>query len=96
MYFNYDHLEFRYEPFPIGLAKPLIEPGLYREFLASHPDREWFQYMEKLGHKYSLSEHFNPKAFHRFLKTSPLWSDFVCGWCRRWRNANSTSVSART
>ena len=25
MYFNYDHLEFRYEPYPMGLAKPLIE-----------------------------------------------------------------------
>lgn len=76
MYFNYDHLEFRYEPYPIGLAKPLIEPGLYEEFLANYPPQDWFIYMEKLGHKYSLSEHFNPKAFHKFLKTSPLWSDF--------------------
>jgi len=76
MYFNYDHLEFRYEPYPIGLAKPLIEPGLYREMLAGYPDREWFMYLEKLGHKYSLSEHFNPKTFRKFLGANPLWNDF--------------------
>jgi len=76
MYFNYDHLEFRYEPFPIGLAKPLIEPGLYKEMLAGYPDREWFMYLEKLGHKYSLSEHFNPKTFRKFLDANPLWNDF--------------------
>jgi hypothetical protein len=76
MYFNYDHLEFRYEPYPIGLAKPLIEPGLYREMLAGYPDREWFMYLEKLGHKYSLSEHFNPKTFRKFLHANPLWNNF--------------------
>ena len=76
MYFNYDHLEFRYGPYPIGLAKPLIEPGLYREFLANYPQQNWFAYKEKLGHKYSLLEHFNPNTFHKFLKTNPLWNDF--------------------
>ena len=77
MYFNYDHLEFRYEPYPIGLAKPLIEPGLYREFLANYPQQDWFAYKEKLDHKYSLSEHFNLKTFHKSLKTGPpLWNDF--------------------
>lgn len=76
MYFNYDHLEFHYEPYPIGLAKPLMEPGQYREFLDNYPEQDWFIYKEKLGHKYTLSEHFNPKAFNRFLKSSPLWHDF--------------------
>ena len=64
MYFNFDNLQFRYSPYPIGIAKPLMDSGLYREMLASYPDRERFQYMEKLGHKYTLSEHFNPKDFH--------------------------------
>ena len=76
MYFNYDNLSFRYDPYPIGLAKPLMEPDLYREFLANYPSMEWFKYIEKLGHKYSLSEHFNPDAFSKFLRANPLWSDF--------------------
>ena len=33
-------------------------------------------YLEKLGHKYSLSEHFNPKTFRKFLDANPLWNDF--------------------
>jgi hypothetical protein len=76
MYFNYDNLGFRYEPYPIGLAKPLMEPDLYREFLANYPSSEWFLYIEKLGHKYSLSEHFNPEMFRKYLRSNPLWNDF--------------------
>lgn len=77
MYFNYDNLEFRYEPYPIGLAKPLIDADLYKEILASYPSREWFMYLEKLGYKYSLSEHFNPRPFKRFIRSNPLWRDFA-------------------
>ena len=33
MYFSYDNLKFRYEPFPIGLAKPLMEESAYEEFV---------------------------------------------------------------
>jgi hypothetical protein len=76
MYFNYDNLEFHYAPFPIGLAKPLIDPAQYREFLDNYPPVERFKYMAKLGHKYSLSEHFDQKAFHAFLKSNPVWHDF--------------------
>ena len=76
MYFNYDNLEFRYEPFPIGLAKPLMEPGLYKEFLANYPSLDRFRYLEKLGHKYSLSEHFNPRPFKQFINSNPLWKEF--------------------
>jgi hypothetical protein len=76
MYFNYDNLTFRYEPYPIGLAKPLMEPGVYREFLENYPPIERFKYIEKLGHKYSLSEHFTPDAFGKFLRENPLWNDF--------------------
>jgi hypothetical protein len=86
MYFNYDNLKFRYSPFPIGLAKPLMDPSLYKAMLANHPGKEQFIYKEKLGHKYTLSEHFNPKAFHRFIRTSPVWSDFY----RRLKNRDFT------
>lgn len=76
MYFDYDNLEFRYEPYPIGLAKPLMASDLYQEFLTNYPALEQFDYLEKLGHKYSLSEHFNPRAFKRFIKSNALWKDF--------------------
>lgn len=76
MYFNYDNLEFRYDPFPIGISRPLMRPEVYREFLDNYPEKEQFKYMAKLGHKYSLSEHFDSKAFYHYLRENPLWKDF--------------------
>jgi hypothetical protein len=35
--FSYDDLEFRYEPFPIGVAKPALAEDLYRELVDSYP-----------------------------------------------------------
>jgi len=32
MYFKYDHLEFRYDPYPIGLAKPLPDMSVIKQF----------------------------------------------------------------
>lgn len=51
MFFSYDHLKFRYEPFPIGIAKPLMDPAIYKEFVDSYPDKELFAYISKLGKK---------------------------------------------
>jgi hypothetical protein len=75
-YLNYDHLTLRYEPFPIGLAKPVIEPSLYDRFVAAYPPAELFQYIPKIGKKYSLSERNNPDKYKSFLQDTPLWRDF--------------------
>jgi len=76
MYFNYDHLKIRYAPFPIGLAKPLMEEGLYQEFINNWPEQELFKPMPELGRKYALSQKFHSKQYHDFVKSNPLWSDF--------------------
>ncbi len=76
MYFNYEHLKFRYDPFPIGLAKPLMEDDLYQQFLAVWPDRDLFKFMPELGNKYALSQKFNRRQYHDFVKSVPLWKDF--------------------
>jgi hypothetical protein len=76
MFFRYDHLEFRYEPFPIGLAKPLVDEGGYREMLSGYPDRELFAYLPEIGHKYSLSEKNNPKRYHETIRSRPVWREF--------------------
>ena len=76
MFFNYDHLQFRYEPFPIGLAKPLMEGPGYREMLAAYPDKELFAYLPELGHKYSLSEKNNPKGYQELIRNRPVWREF--------------------
>jgi hypothetical protein len=76
MFFTYDHLVLRYEPFPIGLAKPLMEPGLYQELLANYPPLEKFAYHPKVGHKYTLSEKSNPGQYHDIVRNAPIWRRF--------------------
>ena len=74
--FSYANLELRYDPFPIGLAKPLVDVAVYADMLKNYPDRELFAYLAKVGHKYSLSEKSNPKAYHNHIKAHPVWRDF--------------------
>jgi hypothetical protein len=73
--FSYDHLEFRYEPFPIGVAKPALAGDIYRELVDSYPPQELFAYLPKVGHKYSLSEKYNGQAYAKFIKSSAPWRE---------------------
>jgi hypothetical protein len=51
-----EQIEFRYEPFPIGFIRNVLDPELYERLLASWPDEHLFEYKPSLGNKYSLSE----------------------------------------
>ena len=73
--FSYDHLRFRYEPFPIGIAKPALAGDLYRELVDSYPPRELFAYLPKVGHKYSLSEKSNGEAYAKFIRGQKVWRE---------------------
>jgi len=75
-YFSYDQLNFKYDPFPIGLAKPLMNDALYQTLVDNYPSLDRFEFMPKLGKKYTLSERFNPKAYHDVIKNDPVWRDF--------------------
>lgn len=79
MYFSYEHLQLRYEPFPIGLAKPVLDEALYRDMLDNYPDIGLFRsHAEygKAGHKYALTEKLEPKKYYGFIRSNPLWRDF--------------------
>ncbi len=75
-YFDYENLALRYEPFPIGLASPLIESTLYSEMVANWPSTELFKQMPRLGNKFALSEKFNRKQYYSAIRSTPVWKDF--------------------
>ena len=75
MFFNFENLQFRYEPFPIGIARPAIAPSAYQDFIANYPPQELFAYHPKVGHKYTLSEKSNPDKYHEVLRTRPVWGE---------------------
>ena len=75
-FFRYDHLMMRYQPFPIGLARPLVDEATYREMVDAFPPLERFRALSKVGDKYTLSEKFHPKTFREVVEASPIWREF--------------------
>ncbi len=73
--FRFEQAEFLYEPYPIGLIKPIMEQDLYDELVDTFPPVELFKFMPKFGNKYTLSEKFNAKNYHKFIAQAPLWCD---------------------
>jgi hypothetical protein len=63
-----DTLEFIYEPFPIGDAKPVFTASMYEEIIRDWPRTELFLFKENLGKKYSLSEVNNAKQYYEYTK----------------------------
>ena len=79
MFFSFEHLKFRYDPFPIGVARPLMSEGVYQEFLGNFPDVDLFEdykAMGKPGDKYTLSEKENPRVYNDFVRSNPVWREF--------------------
>jgi len=70
---NFDELELRYRPFPIGLIRSAMAEDVYLECLREFPETEQFEYMDEIGHKYSLSEKNAPANYDRLIKTVPIW-----------------------
>lgn len=76
---DFDQLELRYEPYPIGLAKGVFDQATYDSLVASYPSLDLFKYMPHLGKKYSLSELNHPKAYKKFIHETPIWRE-LHGW----------------
>src|SRR5947209_6822285 len=72
--FSLANAQFRYEPYPVGVARPVFSPADYDALLDAWPATDLFQYRPDLGKKYALSEVNNAEGYHRFVGGHPLWS----------------------
>src|SRR5882762_2625731 len=88
MFFSYENLQFRYEPYPIGIARPAIAPRIYEDLIANYPPLELFAYHPKVGHKYTLSERSNPDKYREILRTRPIWGEL-----HRWIKSDAFIVN---
>ena len=75
MSFSLANLELRYEPFPIGVARPVMDDAAYKRYLDDYPPIELFEYMPKFGNKYSLSEKYNPTKYHQWINDHECWRE---------------------
>jgi hypothetical protein len=76
MFFNWDHLGFRYRPFPIGIARPVMDSETYRKLVDSYPPVEVFTDLSQVGSKLTLSERFNRESYERWVRGNPIWREF--------------------
>lgn len=73
---SFDNLSLRYEPFPIGISTPVMDAGDYDQMVATFPGEDLFVSLPKVGYKYVLSEKFNERQYHDFIRAQPLWREF--------------------
>jgi hypothetical protein len=79
--FSFEQVDFLYEPYPIGLIKPVMEQDFYDTLVDSFPPLELFEYKPEFGSKYILSEKYNGRQYHDFVAKNPAWRDFR-GWIK--------------
>lgn len=73
--FSFEHLDLRYEPFPIGCARPIMDAQAYGDLVDSFPPEDLFVSLPKVGYKYVLSEKFNKNAYQQFIREHAGWRD---------------------
>ncbi len=73
---KFDTIAFDYEPYPIGISKPALDPAFYQELVRTFPAIEQFRYMKSKGEKYSLSQYNNQRNYRSFLRNTPAWRRF--------------------
>lgn len=73
---NLENIRFDYEPYPIGIARPTMDPVLYEELIDTFPDDDVFVSKEYHGVKLSLSQLNNGRGYYAHLKRNPAWRRF--------------------
>jgi hypothetical protein len=73
---NYNKVEMRYEPYPLAVLRPALEPVHYNQLANSFPDESLFGLLPKFPYKLSLSEKWAPENYARFLRETKVWRDF--------------------
>ena len=75
---DFTKLEMRYEPFPIGVASPVLDPATYGAMVDQFPDVDLFESHESLGKpgaKLTFSERSDPTRYRDFVQSRPAWRE---------------------
>jgi hypothetical protein len=78
---NFSATSIRYEPYPLVILRPAVDPGFYRELCDAYPDISLFDTHPKYDYKLTLSEKFMKGNYERFIRESGPWSRFH-GWLK--------------
>jgi len=75
--FNYQNFAFDYDPFPLGVAQQFVDTEHYRCLVEHFPQTDMFGiFFDKSSYKKTLSELYNPSAYHHFIRQTPVYLEF--------------------
>jgi len=78
---NFSATHIRYEPYPLVILRPAVEPRFYDELCDAYPDISLFGTHPKYDYKLTLSEKFGKRNYHRFIRENGPWGRFH-GWLK--------------
>lgn len=73
---NFEAIRFDYDPYPIGIARRVIDLERYREMVDTLPDDGLFVTKENLGTKLSLSQLNNRAGYLAHIRNHRVWQRF--------------------
>lgn len=73
---SFGTLAWQREPYPVGLASPVLDASTYQQLASTFPKLSLFKKFIGSDEKFSLSERNNPDAYHAFIAGSPVWKTF--------------------
>lgn len=73
---SFQKIQFRYDPYPIGVASPVMDSALYEELVRNFPPPELLRNTGKHGLKHSLSIKNDKARYESWIRSHPVWKEF--------------------
>src|SRR5262245_29375566 len=73
---NFSATHIRYEPYPLLVLRPALDPALYGELCESYPDSSLFETHPKYDYKLTFSEKFQKDTYNKFIRETRPWKRF--------------------
>lgn len=73
---RFENLKLDYEPYPIGVARPVLNEQDYAEMVASFPTFEQLKGRDHIGKQYVLSETVRGPLYRKIVSATPVWQRF--------------------
>jgi hypothetical protein len=74
---KFENMELSYDPYPIGLIKPVLDDSMYQEMLELWPDIGLCRHLGRKGqNKYYLNESKSKIQYNEFIRKHSVWREF--------------------
>jgi hypothetical protein len=69
-------VDVRYDPYPLAVLRPALDPELYTRLVDSFPDPSWFAVARQYPYKLALGKSNAEENYERFIASNAEWRRF--------------------